>query len=93
MNLLRDMKIKVNKHVKLTIDNKSAISLAKNPVLHGRSKHIDTEFYFLRNQVHNRVLEVVHCSTQKQLGDILTKVVKTKHFIHLRDGISVVDFS
>ncbi|XP_050915125.1 uncharacterized protein LOC127130099 [Lathyrus oleraceus] len=65
MNLWQDLKIIVSKPVKLTIDNKSAISLAKNLVLHGRSKHIDTKFHFLRNHVQNGVLEVVHCSTLK----------------------------
>ena len=75
------------------IDNKSAISLAKNPMLYGISKHINTKFHFLRNQVQNEVLEVVQYSTQKQLADVLTKAVKTEHFIHLRDEISVVDFS
>ncbi|XP_050916777.1 secreted RxLR effector protein 161-like [Lathyrus oleraceus] len=93
MNLLQDLKIKDNKHVKLMINNKSTISLAKNPMLHGRSKHIDTKFHFLRNQVHNGVLEVVHCSTQKQLADVLTKTIKTEHFVHLRDEIGVVDFN
>uniref|UniRef100_A0A803LCB7 Uncharacterized protein n=2 Tax=Chenopodium quinoa TaxID=63459 RepID=A0A803LCB7_CHEQI len=33
------------------VDNMSAIKLAKNPVQHGRSKHIDTRFHFLRDQV------------------------------------------
>lgn len=82
MNLLQDLKIKVNKPMKLIIDNKPTISLANNPVMHGRSKHINTKFYFLRNQVQNKVLEVIHYSTQKQLADVLTKVVKTEHFIH-----------
>ena len=65
MNLLQDLKIKVSKHVRLMIDNKSAISLAKNLVLHGRRKHIDTKYHFLGNEIQNRVLEVVHCSTHK----------------------------
>lgn len=39
------------------------------------------------------MLKVVHCSTQKQLVDALTKAIKTKHFIQLRDEIGVVDFS
>ncbi|XP_050890948.1 uncharacterized protein LOC127096418 [Lathyrus oleraceus] len=43
MNLLQDLKIKVNKPMKLMIDNKSAIRFAKNPMLHGRSKHIYTK--------------------------------------------------
>jgi hypothetical protein len=33
----------------LMVDNKSAIALAKNPVLHDRSKHIVTKFYFIRD--------------------------------------------
>ncbi|XP_050888773.1 secreted RxLR effector protein 161-like [Lathyrus oleraceus] len=37
MNLLQDLNIKVNKSLKSMIDNKSAINLAKNPVLHERS--------------------------------------------------------
>ena len=92
LNLLQDLKIKVNKPLKLMIDNKSAINLAKNPVLHGRSKHIETKYHFLRNQVQNGVLEVVHCSTQKQLADVMTKAIKTDQFLRLRDGIGVVSF-
>jgi hypothetical protein len=33
----------------LYIDNKSALALAKNPVLHDRSKHIDIRFHFIRD--------------------------------------------
>lgn len=93
LNLLQDLKIKVSKSVKLMIDNKLAISLAKNAMLHERSKHIDTKFHCLRNQVQSGILEVVHCSTQKQLTYILTKAIKTEHFIHLRDVIGVVNFN
>ncbi|XP_074373457.1 secreted RxLR effector protein 161-like [Apium graveolens] len=31
----------------LCVDNKSAIDLAKNPMFHGRSKHIDIRFQFI----------------------------------------------
>ena len=31
------------------VDNQPAIALAKNPVLHDRSKHIDIKFLFLRD--------------------------------------------
>ncbi|XP_050889640.1 uncharacterized mitochondrial protein AtMg00810-like [Lathyrus oleraceus] len=62
-----DLKIKVNKPLKLMIDNKSAINLAKNLVLPARSKHIGTKYNFLRNKIHNGVLEVVCYSTQKQI--------------------------
>ncbi|XP_074341862.1 secreted RxLR effector protein 161-like [Apium graveolens] len=34
--------------VKIYVDNKSTISLAKNPVSHSRSKHINIKYHFLR---------------------------------------------
>lgn len=92
VNLLQDLKIKVDRPLKFMIDNKSTINLAKNPVLHGRSKHIETKYYFLRSQVHNGVLEVVHCSSQKQLAEVLTKAIKTDQLLQLRNEIGVVSF-
>ncbi|XP_045791611.1 secreted RxLR effector protein 161-like [Trifolium pratense] len=50
-SLLQEMKIDVEDGVELMVDNKSAIILAKNPIAHGRSKHIETKFHFLRDQV------------------------------------------
>lgn len=34
--------------VVIFIDNKFTIDLAKNPAIHGRSKHIDIRYHFIR---------------------------------------------
>ncbi|XP_074342841.1 secreted RxLR effector protein 161-like [Apium graveolens] len=47
-NLLRQVTGKYDGPVVLFIDNQSAIDLAKNPVFHGRSKHIDIRYHFIR---------------------------------------------
>lgn len=39
-------------------DNKSAISIAKNPILHGRTKHIDTRYHFIRDLVQNGSISI-----------------------------------
>ena len=44
--------------VLIKVDNKSAIALTKNPVFHGRSKHIHRRFHFLRECVENELVEV-----------------------------------
>ena len=44
-------------------DNKSTIQLSKNPVLHGRSKHIAMRFHFLRDLVNNQVVQLKYCNT------------------------------
>jgi hypothetical protein len=35
--------------VEQKVDNKSALALARNPVFHERSKHIDLRHHFIRN--------------------------------------------
>jgi hypothetical protein len=57
----------------LRVDNKSAISLIKNPVHHDRSKHIDTRFHLIREYANSGQIEMKFIRTEEQLGDILTK--------------------
>jgi Zn-finger nucleic acid-binding protein len=46
--LLGEMLEKIVARAVIRIDNKSAITLVKNPVHHDRRKHIDVSFHFLR---------------------------------------------
>jgi len=39
-------------------DNKTAISISKNPTLHSRAKHIDIKHHFLRDHVQKGKLEL-----------------------------------
>jgi hypothetical protein len=91
-SLLSEMKIIDNITVMLKIDNKSAINLAKNPVSHGKSKHIETRFHFLRDQVNKGKLSLEYCSTNDQQADILTKAVKRDQFLKLRREMGIVSF-
>jgi hypothetical protein len=86
MNIIADIT------VVLKIDNKSAINLAKNPVSHGKSKHIETRFHFLRDQVTKGKLKLEYCSTENQQADVLTKAVKRDQFLKLRREMGVVSF-
>jgi hypothetical protein len=57
----------------LHIDNESALSVAKDPEHHGRMKHLDLRFYWLRDEVARGRISVVHLRTDKMPADILTK--------------------
>ena len=67
------------------VDNKSAIELAKNPVQHGRSKHIDTRFHFLRDHVKQKIVELKYCYTMEQVTNIFTKLLSNESFNRLRN--------
>ncbi|OIW20556.1 hypothetical protein TanjilG_14955 [Lupinus angustifolius] len=49
--LMDELKLKTEMRVQLMIYNKSAINLALNLVAQGRSKHIQTRFHYIRDQV------------------------------------------
>jgi len=44
-------------------DNSSTIKLSKNPVMHGRSKHIAVRFHFLRELANDGIIELLHCGS------------------------------
>lgn len=75
--------------VTLCIDNRSAIDLAKNPVFHGRSKHIDIRFHFIRECVERGEVVLKHVPSQEQRADVLTKALATVKFERMRKLLGV----
>ena len=73
----------------LMVDNQSAIALAKNPVHHDRSKHIDTKYHFIRDCVDGGQIKLEYVETARQLGDILTKPLGRVRLTELRTKIGV----
>ena len=45
--LLKELHLPQKGATEICIDNKSAQALAKNPIFHDRSKHIDTRYHFI----------------------------------------------
>jgi hypothetical protein len=68
----------------LYIDNKSALALAKNPVLHDHSKHIDIRFHYIQDCINNGVLETDFIRTNDLLADLLTKPLPLGRLQELR---------
>lgn len=69
----------------LYTDSKSAIELAKNPIFHSRTKHIDIQYHFIRENVSNSLINLVYMPTDLQLADPLTKPLdgnKFKRFLN-----------
>eukprot|EP00253_Pinus_taeda_P031471 PITA_31471 len=73
----------------LWCDNQSAIQLCKDPVQHQRSKHIELHMHFIRELIHDHVLEVQYCSTDDQVADIFTKALTEAKFTKLRFMVGV----
>src|SRR5579859_2091717 len=74
-NLLSEFGYKFNAPSTLYIDNRSALSVAKNPEHHGRMKHLDLRFYWLRDEVERGNINLVHLRTDAMPADIMTKAL------------------
>lgn len=88
-NVLEEIGFNQENGTVLFCDNSSTIKLSKNPVLHGRSKHIHVRYHFLRELVNEGVIALEYCTTQEQLSDIMTKPVKLEVFEKLRSYMGV----
>ena len=52
-----------------------AIALARNPIAHSRTKHIDIRFHFIRKAQEEGIIDIVYCPTSEMVADILTKPI------------------
>ncbi|KAK2420651.1 hypothetical protein QL285_031356 [Trifolium repens] len=92
-NLLKELNLPQKEPTKIFVDNKSAIALAKNPVFHDRSKHIDTRYHYIRECVSNNDVKLEYVKTHDQAADIFTKPLKRKDFVKLRYLLGVAKSS
>ncbi|GAU36893.1 hypothetical protein TSUD_220620 [Trifolium subterraneum] len=73
----------------LLCDNISAVSLAHNPVLHFRTKHLELDIHFVREKVLAKQLHILYVPATGQLVDPLTKPLAPSNFASIRAKLKV----
>lgn len=69
MNLLEELGSSEGEVVILLVDNVSVVNLAKNSISHGRSKHIEMRFHYLRKLISEGRLRLGYCKSEDQVAD------------------------
>ncbi|XP_071718090.1 uncharacterized mitochondrial protein AtMg00810-like [Rutidosis leptorrhynchoides] len=75
VTLLKDLGLNDLGPVKLFCDNQAAIHIAANPVFHARTKHIEVDCHYVRDQVKSGLIKTQYVHTKSQLADVFTKVI------------------
>ncbi|RDY12006.1 Copia protein, partial [Mucuna pruriens] len=81
--ILDDLKVKYEGPIKLFCDNSSAISIVHNLVQHDRTKHIEIDKHFIKEQLDNGLIVRAHDPTGLQVADVSTKGLPTTRFQEL----------
>nr|GEW26391.1 copia protein [Tanacetum cinerariifolium] len=71
------------------MDEKSKIDLAKNPVYHHRSKHINTRYHIIRECIPRKDVRVIHTRSEDQAANIFTKSLNERDFTRQRIVLGV----
>jgi hypothetical protein len=71
--------------VTIYCDSTAALAYAKDPKYHGRTKHIDIRYQYIRDMIAQKEVVLKHISTSRMIADPLTKPIARDVFqAHVR---------
>lgn len=73
VQLLKDLGKNIELQVCFYEDNQSTIRIAEDSKNHGRLKHVDVKYHFLRDLVKDGRIRIQYISTTDQMADMMTK--------------------
>ncbi|WVY94335.1 hypothetical protein V8G54_033423 [Vigna mungo] len=92
MKIILDyLKVKVENSVQLYCDKKSSMSIAHNPVQHDRTKHIEIDRHFIKDNLDRSFVITIHVPTELQIADIFTKGLSSGRFQDLKPFVVETD--
>lgn len=73
----------------INCDNQGAAALAKNPLAHARSKHIDIQWHYQREKIEDGSVQLRYIPTDQQIADGLTKPLPKNKFLAFRNALGL----
>ena len=72
-NLMCDLMQAPKKSITIYVDNQSCMALAKKPIFHKRTKHINIQHHYIREVLDEGKIVLEYCPTEDMMANFLTK--------------------
>lgn len=89
--LMTEIGFAPNCEMNLFCDNKATIDISHNPVQHDRTKHVEVDRHFIKQNLEDGIICFPYVKSEDQIADILTKAVSSKTFYISLDKLGVQD--
>jgi hypothetical protein len=76
--------------MKVSCESQRAIFLAKYPAYHSKTKHIDVQYYFIRDMVESNKVLLEKVDTLENIVDSFIKSMSVVNFSWCREEIGIV---
>ena len=90
-HLLQELRFGKDEQMKLICDNQAALHISSNLVFHERTKHIEVDCHFIRENIASGCMTTSFVNSNDQLTDIFTKSLRGPRIKYICDKLDAFD--
>ncbi|MCO5550906.1 hypothetical protein L7F22_004400 [Adiantum nelumboides] len=90
--LMTDLGVGQNTATTIYTDSQSALAVAKNPIFHARTKHIEVHYHYVKERLSAREISLAYVPTQDNLTDLFTKALSREKLEAFRKALGLLPF-